>query len=487
MSFSLSGIASGLDTNTIISQLMEIERIPYNKLQNRQKSYSNEQSIFRNINTKLAALRTAADDLKLAANFNLRSAVVSDESVLKVTATESAAEGSYNIEVKQLATYSSIKSKAFDKGESESGPTLSGTIRIWNNGEHQDFKLSETATSDEEVLKDLVDQINKANFGVQASLIETEPGKISFVLASVQSGEANKINTGIGNSQGIHIAAVNVIDEDTIEEDTALSSLLDFSEGQKAQNALLVINGIEVVSSSNELTNVISGVTLNLSKIGNSTVQVSRDLDKIAEKVETFVKAYNDVVNVIRTNTAKGASLQGDATLRSLQDQLHNLFNSAVGSEGNEDGAYRYLFEIGLEIDKGVLSGSAMTGTISFDKEKFKKALAENPDGVYQLFAYSEGDEGNNANSGIAVKFSDSLRMWTRSGSGIIAAKIDGYDEQIKYLSKQMEHMETRLFMREEQLKKQFNAMEVALASLQSQMTWLNSQILAMNMNGSNQ
>ena len=88
MSFSLSGLASGLDTNTIISQLMQLERIPYQKLEQKQSTLSSKQSIFRSINTKLNTLRTAAEDLLLKSNFNLRSATVSDETVLRATVSE---------------------------------------------------------------------------------------------------------------------------------------------------------------------------------------------------------------------------------------------------------------------------------------------------------------------------------------------------------------------------------------------------------------
>src|SRR5690606_27920950 len=100
---------------------------------------------------------------------------------------------------------------------------------------------------------------------------------------------------------------------------------------------------------------------------------------KITEKVEAFVNAYNDVIDTIKTNTSKGKALQGDSMLRTLQDELHRMFNTKV--EGNEK--FKYLFQVGLEIDKGITNATSMTGKISFDKDKFKAALAENPDEVF--------------------------------------------------------------------------------------------------------
>ncbi len=133
------------------------------------------------------------------------------------------------------------------------------------------------------------------------------------------------------------------------------------------------------------------------------------------------------------------------------------------------------MFDIGLEIDKGVTKGSDMTGTIRFDKEKFQEALAENPDEVFKLFAQDEGDL-----LGIAELFGDSLMDWTRSGSGIITSRIDGYNSEISFLNKQMEDMEIRLQMREDSLKRQFTAMESALIQLQNQQAWMASQLASM-------
>lgn len=477
MSFSLSGVASGMDTATIISELMKLERIPYTKLETRHKVYNNQMAVFRNINTKLSALRTAAADLQLKSTFELRSATSSDETVLKVSASETAVAGNYMIEVAQLATHHSMKTnQAFVKDAKD--PQLSGKITIWNNGSSTEYTLE--GDNNEEILNNLANQINSKDVGVKASIIETSPGEITLVLQSDKSGTANKIRLGTPGEgdEGLYISA----------DTTGLTNALGLVEAQEAKDAKLKVNGIEITSSGNELSNVISGMSFALSKTGTVQVNVSRDVDKIAGKIEAFVNAYNDVINTIRSQTGKEAALQGDITLRSLQDQLSNLFNGRVGpAEQIKDEEekvivdvldYQYLFEIGLEIDKGLTKGSDMTGTIRFDKDKFKQALAENPEAVYQLFAYNDSKNGA---PGIAKRFTESLQVWTRSATGILAARIDGYNEQIKFVTKQMENMENRLALREQQLKKQFSAMEVALSSLQNQMSWLSSQIASMS------
>lgn len=444
MSFSLSGIASGLDTNTIITQLMQLERIPYTKLETKKKDYNTELSIFRAINTKLAALRSAADDLRLNSNFNLTGVKSSDESVLKAVGSDGLQEGTFLIEVEQLATYTTLVSKGFNA----SGNDLKnlGSVEFTINGET--IQVDFTKETDEENLALLADAINKKSEACcKASVIQTEPGKKSLLLTAKESGET------------------------TIELENA--GFLGTPDTQPGKNAIFKLNGIQMQSSTNEIKDFVSGLTITLFKENaTATITIAKDVDKVAAKVEAFVQAYNDVINTIRTNTAKGAQLQGDSTLRSLQDQLYNLFTSGVGQDG--ESGYQYLYQIGLEIDKGKSKGSEMTGTISFDKEKFKQALLDNPDAVYKLFAH---DSATDEEDGVARKFSDSLLVWTRSGSGILASRIDGYNNQISFITKQMEDMEVRLQKKEEQLKKQFNNMESALLSLQNQMSWLSAQL----------
>lgn len=450
MSFSLSGVASGLDTNTIISQLMQIERIPYNKLASKKNDYNSQLSVFRNVNTKLSALRAAAEELRLRANFNLKSASNSDETVLRATASEGLQEGTFVIHVQQLATHSTFVSKSFDND----GDELAGTVSFSVNGTAIDVELD--GETDEENLKRIVNAVNAADAGVRAALLQTAPGKKAIILTAKETGQANTIALSGADFLGT-------------------GSEVQMIEGKDAQ---LTINGIQISSSSNEIKDVVDGLSLTLLKENETaTITIAKDADKVAEKVEAFVKAYNDVIDTIRSNTAQGKTLQGDFTLRTLQDTLFSEFNARVAKDladpGNVDGL-QFLSQIGLVIDAGKTTADAMTGQISFDKEKFKEALANDPDGVYRLFSNDE-----DGNPGIADRFSDTLRFWTRSGNGILAARIQGYDSEISFINKQLEDMERRLEMKEEQLKKQFTAMETMLIQLQNEQFWLNSQLAA--------
>lgn len=489
MSFSLSGLASGLDTNTIISQLMQLERIPYQKLEQKQSTLSSKQSIFRSINTKLNTLRTAAEDLLLKSNFNLRSATVSDETVLRATVSENVLEGSYHIEVKQLATKHSVQTEQFTKEDlskkltelisdlDQSGGSFEFTISVGEESKPIKVEYDENTTL-EEALNKLAQEINNSDLKVHASLITTNEnsGAKRLVITSQEFGTANSLDFSGENSILKDLLGIKTDD--------------GLNDAVKPQDASIVVNGVEIEASSNNLNDVIPGINLTLLKAGETaTINVTKDLDKITEKVEAFVKAYNDVINTIRSNTAKDKALQGDSTLRSLESQLYGLFNSKV--EVGQSDQFKYLFDIGLEIDKGITSASAMTGTINFDKEKFKAALAENPDEVYKLFAFDNRTAGNdsvegvtNSNEegpvGIARLFRNTLMDWTRSGTGILTSRIDGFDSEISFIKKQMDDMNIRLEMKEKQLRQQFTAMETALIQLQNQQAWMASQIASM-------
>jgi len=475
MSFSITGIASGMDTAQMIELMMKIERLPYQNLQTRKQELSQEQSIIRSINTKLVALRNAAADLMYAASFQEVSAKTSDNTVATVSAGEGAAIGTYQIEVIGLAQKHTVASSEFAK--SASATCLAGKqFKLYWKDNPGGKTITLEGSTYEEVLSNLRDAINDLKAGVRASLIETKPGHVTLVLTAEGYGEEAGMKLGTVPDDR-YTAFEDSGDEDS--GDAVLAALGLVSGGnlhtiQEGKNAKAKVNRLDIEAAGNTLVNVLPGLTVDLLKPGNVTITVETDADKIADKIQKFVDAYNDVVSTIRNNTAKGAILQGDFTLNSLSSNLYDLFNGAVGGGGN----FRFLFEIGLEIDKGVTSGSGMTGTISFNRDKFKEAFAANPDAVKHLFTHD--DPGSFARDGVAVRFYNEIINWTRTGSGYLTSKIAGYDSTIKQITEQMERMDLRLQNRQKQLEAQFAAMENALAQLRNQQIWMAAQIASL-------
>jgi Flagellar capping protein len=465
MSISITGLASGLDTASMISKLMEIERYPYNRLETKKSYLKSEQSVFRSINTKLSALQTAIADLKLSSTYHLSSAKSADDTVVKATASEGASTGSFNIQITQLAKSHTIASNIVD----ENSVNLVGK-EFFVKGNKIDMSGLDADANNGDVLEYVKNQINQNNWGISATVMSVDDsGNKVLSLISKETGAESKIVKVSDPSDPVGSKEISISGSGFDE--------LTFTQKQAAQNAIFTVNGIDVEKSSNSVKDVISGVTLELLKEGSSsTVTVASDGDKVASKIDAFVKAYNDVVTTVRDNLAKPADetkmnpLQGDALLKDISNSLYQMFTGASGELGE---GFRMMSELGLTIDKGITKGSEMTGRITFDKELFKQKLAENPNAVADLFKDSD--------SGIIAKMDERLKEWTRSSTGLLATKISGYDSEIKMVDDRMVAMDVRLTMKEQQLKNQFNAMEVALSKLKSEQSWLTAQFAALS------
>jgi flagellar hook-associated protein 2 len=483
MSFSITGIASGMDTAQMIELMMKLERLPYENLQTRKQELTREQSTIRSINTKLVTLRNAVADLMYSSSFQLTSAKTSDSTVVSVSAGNGASVGSYQIHVDKLAQKHVVASSTEFKKNDSAGALEGQVIKLYGKGDAAGKTIELKGSTYEELLGNLRDEINNAGLGVRAALIETKPGHVTLTLTADKYGTDADMQIGeLTDPEDQHTyfdtSSLSVLESLGLVAENDGSYVLNTT--QIGRNAVVTVNGLEIQAAGNTLTDVLPGLTITLHKSGDATVTVDTDVDKIADKIQKFVDAYNDVVNTLRTSTAKGADLQGNSTLLSLSMRLSSLFNDQIGGGGE----FRFLFEIGLEIDKGVTSGSNMTGTISFDRNKFKEAFAENPEAVKHLFTYD--DSGSASQDGVAVRFYNELLNWTRSGNGYLTTMITGYDSTISEITEQMERLDYRLQNRQQQLEAQFAAMENALAQLRSQQTWIAAQIAALTVTSGN-
>lgn len=444
MSFSINGLASGLDTAQIIKDMMNIERIPYTNLETKKKNLQTEQGVFRAINTKLRTLETALSDLKLAATFEKNKGVFSNGSVATATVEGNAKAGSYSLTVERLAQ-KQIEGVTGLKGGEATLTQASFTI----NGETINIQDDlGSFSSNKEALDALVKEINRdsAKYGGKASLIST--GNNEYALS---------ITAENGTDVSFSFSDVDDLDSPNIESENL----------QQGTDASVVIDGVRINSSSNEIE-IADGVKISLQAHGTSTLTIGRDVEFITKKVEAFVTAYNDLITVVRDNLSKPADeeltnpLQGDSTLKSLQNVLYNSFTQMVRTN---DGTFiGFMEELGLSIDKGVTSPKLMTGKITFDKTAFEKALSTDPDKVTSVF--------NNQMIDIASK----IGGYTSSTKGILTMKVTGYDAEIKVVDERLSNMERKLEMKEARLKMQFNSMEVMLSSLKSEQDWLKSQ-----------
>lgn len=454
MSISFSGLASGFDSASYIKAIMAQESIPITKLQTKIDNSNAFRGVFSTMNTKLVTLKDAALALKDAASFTATKATSSDTTKLSVTNSGSSLAGDYTVEVTDLAKAQVTASKTFASGADFTDITGSLTIPLSTPGS-KSIDLSGTefqGKTNDEALALLAQKINAIdNTAVKAAVVQTAPGVKQLVLTGVETGKAFTAG-GPASFWGTD----NVTD---------------------AGPAKLKVNGLEIESESNTVQDAVPGVTLTLTGTGTSAVKVVQDVDQITNKIDAFVSAYNAVIDQISTNTQKSVTnangsmsltLQGDSTIRGLRTQLGDWVNSLFPTGG----PFKILSEVGLEVDKGVTSAALMTGKLSFDKDKFKQALGEDPAAVQHLFTGSN----DGAVAGVGQFFADKLKSWTDSVDGYMVSRIKGYDADISFMKEQIDSMQNRLDKREADLKRRYANLEVVMSQLNSQKNWISTQ-----------
>lgn len=200
MSFSIGGIASGLDTNTIISQLMEVEKLPLTRMENNKSVINAKQDVFRSVNSKLSKLRDLAFDLSQVSTFRVSTAQSSDETTVNVHSSSATVEGAYEIEVEKLAKAQAVHSQSFAKSDTVDASFLTQSLTIRNGDQTVDITLEATENNTYgELLNQISQKINAANVGLNASVIETSSGNISLVLTSKETGSEHRMVFGHGS------------------------------------------------------------------------------------------------------------------------------------------------------------------------------------------------------------------------------------------------------------------------------------------------
>lgn len=474
MGISLTGLVSGLDTAKMVSDLVEIERIPYKNLESKKTNLRSEQTIFRNLNTAFRSLETALNNLKYASDWKKMSAISSSTDTLGISAKSNAIAGKYQVNVIQLAQKNTVQLDGAYLSSKLSGVNefTIGEATIQTNG---------SIGSTKEELEQLAALINEKSqeAGATATVVKTSAtgNEYKLVLTSLNTGDASETEDSEIPKSNLITFKVDGLD---LAQDSVTGKVINNKTDSNTLNAIVQLDGVEVQRSTNNIDDLIQGATLNLKSMGSSTVTIARDTDAIIKNVQEFVKAYNNLIGMVKDNLAKPADdskmnpLQGDALLKRIDSELYNIFNSGVKNSGDSQSSFMEQF--GLSIDKGITKGSLMTGKITFDEAMFKNALAENPDKVIGIFTNSAPKSADTHTAGVITQLSGIINSYASSTNGLIASKITGYDAEIKFVDERMERMSMRLEMYEARLKQQFSTMETMLSTLQSEQKWLTQQ-----------
>jgi flagellar hook-associated protein 2 len=470
MPLSLNGLASGLDTESIVQQLMAIEQNKVTAVQRRQIAVQQHKTDLTTIKGKLDAVKTAAADLAAVATWKpVQTTTSSDPTKVDVKMLSGAGIGGHSLEVHKMAS-SAQHGFAFTPNAAAgsitlfygSDPNAAGNSKVTIN-----VAANATAT-------DVATLIN-ANEGspVYAAVVKDGADE-RLVLSARKTGENSDFTVDTAALAGGQMAEVGAY----ARTGTVLNASYTL-DGEASPRS----------SESNVIENAIPGVRLTLKGITSSPVSVTTaapavDTEAIAKKITALVDAYNAVVTTTRAEIAEkkvptastSADLQkgtlfGDSGMTSMLRSLKASMTQTLSGLGLTS-----LADIGIGIPKstgGVTSQDAKDGKLTVDSTKLNEMLAADYTKVRDLFS------GVGATKGLSGLLTDYVSGQTGT-NGMITSRMNSDDTTLKGFTTQIDKLNMRMAAEEKRLKAQFAAMEAALNNSQTQQAWLTGQIASL-------
>lgn len=390
-----TGIGSGIDIESLVTQLVAAERAPAeDRIDRQETTLSSELSSLAYFQSSLASMQDAVSALNDDLIFDTKSVTSSDSAAVSVAVTGDAEAnlGSFDISVLQLAQSHTLASTAFtslDEVVGEGTLTISfGTTdyegddpgpESYNsfvvNSELDSLTLEIEAGNNQ--LDQVRDQINEADAGVSASVVYDGTG-YRLVITSNEGGAASSMEITVSDT-----GDTNHTDAIGLSRLAFSSAATNMEQTRQGLNAEAEINGLAITSSSNTLDEAIEGVSIDLADITESsvTVTVAENRGTLVQRVSSFVSAYNNYMNTVDqvagydADLESGGVLQGDFTVRSVTNQLRSLVSStAPGAIGD----YEYFSQVGIS--------TLVTGRLEFDRDIFQDAMDADADSVEALF-----------------------------------------------------------------------------------------------------
>ena len=438
---SISGLASGLDTATIITQLMQLEAIPQSRLNTQQSSQNTALSALQTLNTDLVLLSDKATALAKPASWQTLKATTSGTDVSATLGANPTATR-LDVKVEALAVNHQL---AFADPAALTDTVATGTVKLTA----PDGALHVLATGGGS-LSEVVSAINAAtaDTGVSATAVRVDSGSYRLLVQSTTTGLDTKFTLTDGDG-------------------TDLLGGAAVRDGADARISLGL--GITATSSSNTFTDLVPGLTLTLSSSAKlndtTTVTVAQDPSTAQASVKALVDQLNGLLTSIDAKTANGTAagakgvLAADATARGVRDKLvDTVFGTGTTS----------MAGIGIQTDR--------YGKLVYDEEKFKSAYAADPTGVAARFSIG----ATPAEDGWAARVAAVAKAASNTTTGTITTAINGRDTAIDRLTQGIENWDDRLTLRRETLERQYTALETALSTLNSQSSWLAGQIASL-------
>jgi flagellar hook-associated protein 2 len=435
-SLSVDGLISGLDTTSLISQLVAAEGTVQTQLKTRLTETKDAAAAYRSVNTKIDALRSAAETLGKDATWTAAKATSSSTAVA-VAVTGTPQTGSVTFTVKSVAAAHAVVAATAQPSTTAAGVYSDLTVSDANGVAKGTISVGTGS------LADTAAAINNSSYGLNATVLQVSPGQYKLQVSAKSTGSAGEFSLGTR-----------------------------FTELRQGTDAAISLgdagSAIDITSSTNTFPGVIPGGTLTVSAVSTTpvTVDVQPDPDAVAAKVQAFVDAANAALTEISKESANGAestaSLRGDSNLRRLTDQVLTAVSGVVAGLGSPG-------SFGVQLTR--------EGKVAFSKDTFLTKLQADPAKVREVFAGAATDGGPD---GVATRMQTLARQTTNATTGTLMLLAKGRDDLADDLKGRIADWDLRLAARKEALTRQFTAMETALNSLKNQSSWLSGQLASL-------
>jgi flagellar hook-associated protein 2 len=443
-----SGVGSGIDTDAIVTALVNAEKAPKQKqIDTQTLTTTTTLTAVGTVKSSLETYRAAVAAMNKASAFSGLTGASSNEKSASVTVTDSASDGTYTLEVTSLASSSKISSGVYaEKSAAVVNATTSAQdLTISQSGKESKVSIPAGATLAQ--TRDLINT-QMASRGISANILTDASGS-RLVLSSSTTGKGTEISMSANADSGL----------DKLTVSTTVTA---------PANAIYKIDGIEMESSTNTVAAAISGVSIKLLEADSkSTISVSTSTDTLKKATTGFVDAYNALMTQLSTltkvstsadGTTSGGGLTGDSTVRHL---IQSMRNELVTSSGSSKAT---LSQFGINTDQ-------KTGLLVMDDTKWTAAMAD----TANVAAIQDMFTGKN---GLLSRMTSATDAYAVKG-GILSSRSDSLSNTLTKLTEQQETLNRRISNLTTTLTAKYTAMDTLVAQLnatsKSIMTTLNA------------
>jgi flagellar hook-associated protein 2 len=445
-SFTASGLISGLDTGSMVTQLTALAGQPITQLQSQQSAIKSQISAEASLSAQLSALGSLAKSLSTAGI--VASSAQTNSQAFTATATAGAGSGRYTLQVGQLAAAANDRSQAF---ASASALVSGGTLNLSVGGQ-----TAQVTITDGMQLGDVAKAINASGLRISATILAT--GTSAFLSVTT-------LDTGF-DPTGTAPSALQMTETTT----GTAGQPLTMGVITTAQNAQFSLDGLAFTRRSNTITDAINGVTLNLNATSAAPddLVVSTDPTGSQQNLQGFVDAYNSLVTSLNGQLSPGAGadsstlLSGNSAVRSLLQQLQSITSATTGGNGS----IRSLADIGVKTD-------FTTGELTIDQTAFQNALAANPQGMKDLFSA--------ASTGINAQVQAVVTRYTDPVDGVFVNDTQGMNDTVSQMDDDIANLQLSVDAYHDRLAASFASMESIISDLKTNASFLTQAFNALN------